>query len=158
MKKIVLLLIALTVSQLAFSQAIAKESFPETNEIDTSFNIDLQKLNSDYEIEACIVKYVATWKHQMTLEMNRLISILPKQKKAIIKDQKEWEKSVLKSFNRITTNVDLNKIGSLQKINLEKERLQIYKDRSIYYLCLYYEILLQKNPELERSIEYKLAE
>ncbi|UTC76415.1 hypothetical protein E4O03_04675 [Treponema sp. OMZ 792] len=73
--------------------------------------------------------------------MERLISIIPHFEKEIIKNQKKWEEAIEQDFKLIAENVDLNKIGREVYIGEYcTARIELYRNKAIYYLCLYYTI------------------
>ncbi|UTC68466.1 hypothetical protein E4O06_04435 [Treponema sp. OMZ 789] len=73
--------------------------------------------------------------------MERLISIIPHFEKKIRKNQKKWEETIEQDFKLIAANVDFNKIGREVYIGEYcTARIELYRNKAIYYLCLYYTI------------------
>ena len=141
MKKLFLILLVLIISIPCFSQVINKDYFPKNNEIDKQYEIDMQSWVTNYEWQSIIGKYVSIWEKQMYLEMERLISIIPKFEEEIRQNQKKWEETLKQDFKLIAENVDFNKIGREVYIGEYcAERIELYKNKAMHYLCLYYTI------------------
>ncbi len=82
----------------------------------------------------------------MYLEMERLISLIPESGKNIRESQKKWEESVNASFDLVADNVNFNQVGREDYIGgYSKSRMDLYRERTKYYLCLYYTIIDQKS-------------
>ena len=93
-KKLIAICIFLFVCSLnCFSQVINTEYFPKDNEIDKQYEVDMQKWTTNYEWQVTIGKYMDLWKKQIYLEMERLISIIPKSESIIRENQKKWEEA-----------------------------------------------------------------
>ncbi|MGI5064747.1 hypothetical protein E4N76_13965 [Treponema putidum] len=73
--------------------------------------------------------------------MERLISIIPEFEEEIRQNQKKWEETLKQDFKLIAENVDFNKIGREVYIGEYcAERIELYRNKAMYYLCLYYTI------------------
>ncbi|WP_253694638.1 MULTISPECIES: hypothetical protein [unclassified Treponema] len=141
MKKVLLILLILIINIPCFSQVINIDYFPKNNDIDKQYEIDMQSWSTNYEWQIIIGKYSSIWERQMYLEMERLISIIPHFEKKIRKNQKKWEETIEQDFKLIAANVDFNKIGREVYIGEYcTARIELYRNKAIYYLCLYYTI------------------
>jgi len=146
MKKAILLLFVLLCSFPCFSQVINDWYFPENNEIDAQYKKDMQSWITNYEWQNLIGEYISKWEKQMYLEMERLISLIPESEKIIRENQKKWEESVKASFDLVADNVNFNQVGREDFIGgYSTSRMNLYRERTKYYLCLYYTIIDQKS-------------
>lgn len=140
MKKFFLGIIFL-MNGLCFSQVINQDYFPVNNEIDREYEIENQTWTNNYEWNLVINKFTGLWKNQMYLEMERLISVVPESATEIKRNQKKWEEVIAQDFQFVDENVDYNLVGREIYIGqFGTERLRLYKNRAMYYLCLYYSI------------------
>ena len=72
-----------------FSQVINNDFFPNDNEIDKQYEIDMQNWITNYEWRVVVGKYIELWKKQMYLEMERLITVIPDSEDVIRENQKK---------------------------------------------------------------------
>ena len=77
MKKSIIFVLLVLIYFPCFSQVINNDFFPNDNEIDKQYEIDMQNWITNYEWRDVVGKYIELWKKQMYLEMERLISIIP---------------------------------------------------------------------------------
>lgn len=143
-----------------FSQIINSDYFPKDNEIDKQYEVDMQKWTTNYEWQEINGKYQELWKKQMYLELERLISIIPKSESIIRANQKKWEDSIKSDYSLVRNNVNMNFIGREIYIGeFDGNWISLYKERAKYYLCLYYTILDQTSEDLCYTDRYgtKLA-
>lgn len=161
MKKVIIIWIFLFVYSLnCFSQVINSDYFPEDNEIDKQYEVDMQKWTTNYEWQEINGKYQELWKKQMYLELERLISIIPKSESIIRANQKKWEVSIESDYSLVRNNVNMNFVG--REIYIGEfcgNWIRLYRERAKYYLCLYYTILDQTSEDLCYTDRYgtKLA-
>lgn len=148
MKKSIILLFVLLCSFPCFSQVINDWHFPENNEIDVQFEKDMQSFTTNFQWRNLIGDYISKWKTQMYLEMERLILLIPESEKTIRENQKHWEESVNASFDLVADNVNFNFVGREIFIGgYSRSRMDLYRERAKYYLCLYYTIIDQKSDD-----------
>ena len=149
MKKSIILLLLVLIYFPCFSQVINEYHFPEDNDIDKQYEIENQKWTSNYEWQMVLKKYKETWKTQMYMEMERLISIIPESENEIRENQKKWEESLELSYKLVADNVDLNKVGREDYIgSFSNGELIQFRERAKYYLCLYYTIKDQRSKDI----------
>lgn len=150
MKKVITICIFLFVCSLnCFSQVINSDYFPKDNEIDKQYEVDMQKWITNYEWQETNGKYMDLWKKQMYLELERLISIIPKSESIIRANQKKWEDSIESDYSLVWNNVNMNFVGREIFIGeFVGNRISLYRERAKYYLCLYYTILDQNSEDL----------
>ena len=149
MKKSIILLLFVLIYFPCFSQVINEYHFPEDNDIDKQYEIENQKWTSNYEWQMVLKKYKETWKTQMYLEMERLISIIPESENEIRENQKKWEESFELSYKLVADNVDFNKVGREDYIgSFSHGELIQFRERAKYYLCLYYTIKDQRSKDI----------
>ncbi|MBR4789292.1 MAG: hypothetical protein IK024_00190 [Treponema sp.] len=80
--------------------------------------------------------------------MERLILLIPESEKTIRDNQKHWEESVNASFDLVADNVNFNFVGREIFIGgYSRSRMDLYRERAKYYLCLYYTIIDQKSDD-----------
>lgn len=149
MKKSFLFFLVLFVSPLcSYAQIINSEYFPVENEIDEHYKIDNQKWVSNYEWQLIIGKYTELWKSQMYLEMERLISIIPESETKIRENQRKWEETIESDYNLVSENVNFNLVGRENYIGeFSGGRIDLYREKAKYYLCLYYTIIEQRSED-----------
>ena len=157
MKKIYLALFALQLVLSTYSQGINSQYFPKDNIIDTQYLCDMQKWITNSEWQEIIVKYRRIWKSQMYLEMDRLINLIPDQVEDIKLYQKDWEKNLYNTEELVQINVDQNKVGRQPYFDWLSSITELYRQRSIYYFCLYYTIKEQSDDSFQYHDNLELA-
>ncbi len=150
MKKVFIFVLSVFVcSNYCFAQVINKDYFPLDNEIDRQYETDMQKWTTNYEWQETIGKYINLWKTQMNLEMERLISMIPESESVIRENQKKWEESVESDYSLVWDNVNMNFVGREVYIGeFSGNKVNLYKERAKYFLCLYYTIMDQTSDDL----------
>jgi len=157
MKKIYLALFALQLVLSTYSQGINSQYFPKDNIIDTQYLCDMQKWITNSEWQEIIVKYRRIWESQMYLEMDRLINLIPDQVEDIKLYQKDWEKNLYNTEELVQINVDQNKVGREPYFDWLSSITELYRQRSIYYFCLYYTIKEQSDDSFKYHDNLELA-
>ena len=148
MKKYIFLICFVFFSFPCFSQVINNDFFPNDNEIDKQYEIDMQKWITNYEWQCFVGNYIQLWKKQMYLEMERLISIIPESENVIRENQRKWEESLELSYKLVFDKVNLNAIGRENYIGcFSAGQITQYKECAKYYLCLFYTIKNQKSED-----------
>ena len=148
MKKYIFLICFVFFSFPCFSQVINNDFFPNDNQIDKQYEIDMQNWITNYEWKVVIGKYIGLWKKQMYLEMERLISVIPESEDMIRENQKKRDESLDLSYELVFDKVNLNAVGREDFIgSFSSGRITQYRERAKYYLCLFYTIKDQKSED-----------
>ena len=148
MKKNLVLICFVLLCFPCFSQVINNDFFPNDNEIDKQYEIDMQNWITNYEWRVVVGKYIELWKKQMYLEMERLITVIPDSEDVIRENQKKWEESLELSYKLVFDTVNLNAVGREDLIgSFSSGRITQYRERAKYYLCLFYTIKDQKSED-----------
>ena len=147
MKKSIIFVLLVLIYFPCFSQVINNDFFPNDNQIDKQYEIDMQNWITNYEWKVVIGKYIGLWKKQMYLEMERLISVIPESEDMIRENQKKWDESLDLSYELVFDKVNLNAVGREDFIgSFSSGRITQYRERK-YYLCLFYTIKDQKSED-----------
>ncbi|MBB5219351.1 hypothetical protein HNP77_001720 [Treponema rectale] len=148
MKKSIIFVLLVLIYFPCFSQVINNVFFPNDNQIDKQYEIDMQNWITNYEWKVVIGKYIGLWKKQMYLEMERLISVIPESEDMIRENQKKWDESLDLSYELVFDKVNLNAVGREDFIgSFSSGRITQYRERAKYYLCLFYTIKDQKSED-----------
>ena len=158
LKKFLTILFVLVISAGAYSQVINRSYYPIDNEIDLKLEELKQNGTNTTEWISAIGKYTEIWKDQMNKEMNRLISVVPGQKKAILKAQALWLQNLESNKNLAAATIDMNKIGRESRQNFDVEIMNQYRERAIYYFTLYYTNREHKDKKFDPTANFVLAE
>ena len=158
LRKTLTVLFALVISTGAYSQVVNRSYFPADNALDAKFNELKQEGTNTAEWLTEIANYTEVWKTQMNKEMNRLISVVPGQKKAILKAQESWLQNLETNKNLAAATIDMNKIGRESRQNFDIEIMYQYRERAIYYFTLYYTNREHKDKKFDPTANFVLAE
>lgn len=151
MKKIALIIINLILCSILSAQVVNLQYFPKDNEIDIQYEKESKNAKTISELDAVTVKYLEIWDKQMNNEMNRLIDLLPAQKEEIEENHALWLNLKKEDNLFINRNLNLNKVGKQPLVEYKIEMMKLYRERAVYYFCLYYSI----KEQMEKNFSYK---